>query len=130
MAGFNGAAVILDPQNGEVLAFASLPEYDPNAFAAGIDRATFSALITDELRPLQDRAIQGRYSRLDLQDGGRDGGAAEECHHAGLQGVLRRRTRTSTAARSSAGRRAATASMDLRHAIEQSCNVYFYTSAT
>ena len=36
-------------------------------------------------------------------------------------------TPTSTAATSSAGRRAATARMDLRHAIEQSCDVYFYT---
>ena len=33
--GYNGAAVILDPNNGEVLAFTSLPAYDPNAFAAG-----------------------------------------------------------------------------------------------
>ena len=57
--GFNGAAVVLDPTNGEVLAFTSLPAYDPNAFAAGIDRATWAALNTDALRPLQDRAIQG-----------------------------------------------------------------------
>ncbi len=40
----------------------SLPAYDPNAFASGIDRATWQALNTDELRPLQNRAIQGRYS--------------------------------------------------------------------
>src|SRR5712692_8519906 len=62
VAGFNGASVILEPQSGEVLAFASIPAYDPNAFAAGIDRATWATLNTDELRPLQDRAIQGRYS--------------------------------------------------------------------
>src|SRR5947209_9097998 len=36
--GFNGAAVILDPSNGDVLGFTSRPAYDPNAFAAGIDR--------------------------------------------------------------------------------------------
>jgi penicillin-binding protein 2 len=61
VAGFNGASVVLDPKNGEVLAFASLPEYDPNAFASGIDRASFSTLLNDPLKPLQDRAIQGRY---------------------------------------------------------------------
>src|SRR5262249_28383247 len=61
-SGFNGASVILDPNNGDVLAFASIPAYDPNAFAAGIDRATWAALNTDDLHPLQDRAIQGRYS--------------------------------------------------------------------
>src|SRR5215813_15547027 len=71
---FNGAAVVLDPRDGGVLAFASLPAYDPNAFASGIDRATprspdrcrtqthsdrrragWASLNTDELRPLNDR---------------------------------------------------------------------------
>ena len=51
-AEFNGAAVVLDPRNGEVLAFTSRPAYDPNAFAAGIDRATWNAL--------NDRRAAGR----------------------------------------------------------------------
>src|SRR5260221_10760394 len=38
--GFNGAAIIVDPNNRDVLGFTSRPAYDPNAFAAGIDRAT------------------------------------------------------------------------------------------
>src|ERR1700730_4240783 len=41
--GFNGAAVVLDPHTGEVLGFTSRPAYDPNAFAAGIDRASWTA---------------------------------------------------------------------------------------
>ena len=61
-SGFNGASVIMDPKSGEVLAFTSVPAYDPNSFAAGIDRATWASLNTDEMKPLQDRAIQGRYS--------------------------------------------------------------------
>jgi len=61
-AGFNGASVVLDPATGEVLAYTSVPAYDPNAFAAGVDRATWAALNSDEQRPLNDRAIQGRYS--------------------------------------------------------------------
>jgi penicillin-binding protein 2 len=35
-SGFNGASIVLDPQTGEVLAFTSVPSYDPNAFAAGV----------------------------------------------------------------------------------------------
>ena len=64
MAGLTnaGAAVILDPRTGEVLAFTSRPTYDPNAFAAGIDRGTWASLNSDEQRPLNNRAIQGRYS--------------------------------------------------------------------
>jgi len=61
VSGFNGASVIMDPKTGEVLAFTSVPSYDPNAFASGIDRATWASLNTDDLKPLQDRAIQGRY---------------------------------------------------------------------
>ena len=53
---------MLDPRSGDVLTLVSLPAYDPNAFAGGIDRAAYQALITDKLRPLQNRAIQGRYS--------------------------------------------------------------------
>src|SRR6185369_2729643 len=61
-SGFNGASVVLDPSNGDVLAFTSIPAYDPNVFAAGVDRATWASLNSDELRPLNDRAIQGKYS--------------------------------------------------------------------
>jgi len=57
-----GAAVVLDPRTGEVLAFTSRPTYDPNDFAAGIDRGTWNSLTGDEQRPLNNRAVQGRYS--------------------------------------------------------------------
>ena len=108
--GFNGAAVILDPANGDVLGFTSRPAYDPNAFAAGIDRATWASLNTDELRPLSDRAIQGTYSPgSTFKMAVATGRARGRGHHAGLQGVLRRRRRLLRPRRSSAGRRAATA---------------------
>src|SRR4029453_18493435 len=50
--GFNGAAVILDPSNGDVLGFTSRPAYDPNAFASGIDRAPRHTVHTAENTPL------------------------------------------------------------------------------
>ena len=59
--GYAGAAVALDPATGDVLALVSLPAFDPNDFAVGIDRETWSSLNTDPLRPLQNRALQGRY---------------------------------------------------------------------
>jgi len=125
--GFEGAAVILDPRSGEVLALVSLPAYDPNDFAAGIDRATWSRLNTDRLRPLQNRAIQGRYSpgstfkavvavaaleegvitpdfKVTCRGGATFFGRFFQCHLKGGHGTV-----------------------DLRHAIEKSCNTYFYT---
>lgn len=59
--GFAGSAVVLDPQSGDVLSLVSLPAYDPNDFALGIDSETWASLNSDALRPLQNRALQGRY---------------------------------------------------------------------
>ncbi len=60
--GYWGSAIVLEPKTGDVLTLTSLPAFDPNDFATGIDHATWNALNTDKLRPLQNRAIQGRYS--------------------------------------------------------------------
>jgi penicillin-binding protein 2 len=125
--GLWGGAVALDPRSGEVLSLVSLPSYDPNSFATGIDRATWTALNTDKLRPLQNRVIQGRYSpgstfkiavavaaleegvatpdfKVHCSGGGTFYGRYFKCHLKGGHGTV-----------------------DMRHAIEKSCNVYFYT---
>jgi len=125
--GFNGAAVVLDPHDGEVLGFTSRPAYDPNAFASGLDRDTWASLTGDEDLPLSDRAIQGRYSpgstfkmavataalqegvitpdfKVHCTGGATFYGRPFKCWKKGGHGTV-----------------------DLRHAIEQSCNVYFYT---
>ncbi len=125
--GYVGAAIVLDPRSGDVLTLTSLPSYDPNDFSTGIDRATWAALNTDKLRPLQNRAIQGRYSpgstfkiavavaaleeglvtpdtRIFCPGGATFYGRFFKCHLAGGHG-----------------------SVDMRHALEKSCNVYFYT---
>lgn len=61
LAGHNGAIVAIDPSNGEVLAMASLPSYDPNPFVNGIDAASFKVLNTSPDRPLFNRALRGMY---------------------------------------------------------------------
>jgi penicillin-binding protein 2 len=125
--GYWGAAVVLDPRNGDVLTLTSLPAYDPNDFSTGIDRATWASLNTDKLRPLQNRAIQGRYSpgstfkivvataaleegvvtadhKVFCPGGANFYGRYFLCHLKGGHGWV-----------------------DMRHALEKSCNVYFYT---
>ncbi len=125
--GYWGSAVVLEPKTGEVLTLTSLPAFDPNDFATGIDRTTWAQLNTDKLRPLQNRAIQGRYQpgstfkivvataaleegiitperQVYCPGGGTFYGRFFKCHLAGGHG-----------------------NVDLRHAIEKSCNTYFYT---
>jgi len=126
-SGFNGAAVVLDPQTGEVLGFSSRPAYDPNAFAAGIDRATWLRLNTDDLRPLQNRAIQGRYSPGSTFKMAVGLAALEEgvitpdfkVHCTGGANFYGRYFKC--------WKKGGHGTVDLRHAIEQSCDVYFYT---
>jgi len=60
-AGRRGALVALDPANGAVLAFVSMPGYDPNLFVDGIDVQSWKALNTSADRPLNNRAIAGLY---------------------------------------------------------------------
>jgi penicillin-binding protein 2 len=123
--GYWGAAVVLDPRNGDVLTLTSLPSYDPNDFSTGIDRATWAALNTDRLRPLQNRAIQGRYSPGSTFKVVVATAALEE-------GVITPEKQVFCAGGGTfygrffkcLGRHGF---MDLRHALEKSCNTYFYT---
>lgn len=54
-----GAAVVVNPKNGEILAMASVPSYDPNWFIPSISRDDWQKLTEDEADPLTNRAIQG-----------------------------------------------------------------------
>lgn len=57
----SGAVIAMDPNNGDVLAFVSRPDYDPNAFVNGIGRQAYTALKNDQRRPLFNRALVGQY---------------------------------------------------------------------
>jgi penicillin-binding protein 2 len=60
-----GVIVAMDPNNGEVLALASYPTFDPNLFSQRLaskeGRAEYGKLLTDPKKPLINRAIQGRF---------------------------------------------------------------------
>ncbi len=56
-----GAGVALDVHTGAILAMASRPTFDPNQFAAGLGRASWTALSTDAEKPLLNRVLKGRY---------------------------------------------------------------------
>ncbi|NDY43528.1 penicillin-binding protein 2, partial [Dissulfurirhabdus thermomarina] len=62
MRGKVGAVVALDPRNGCIRAFTSVPEYDLEPFAWGLTPAQWRALNDARTRPLQDKAVQGLYS--------------------------------------------------------------------
>ena len=125
LAGFDGAAVVLDPRSGEILSLVSLPAYDPNAFAMGIDSATWSGLNDDTRRPLSNRALQGRYSPGSTFKIAMAVAALEE-------GIINAEDRVACHGGGTFYGRfykcwGSHGSVNMREALEQSCNTYFYT---
>ncbi len=59
--GKKGGLVALDPQNGEVLAFVSMPTFDPNLFVDGIDQTNYDRLLNNPDKPFINRVINGQY---------------------------------------------------------------------
>ena len=57
----SGSAIVIDVHSGEILALASIPSYDPNAFATGLSRREWSALISHPRLPLNNKSIAGQY---------------------------------------------------------------------
>ncbi len=122
-----GAAVALDVHTGDILAMASFPDYDPNAFAGGIDSETWKGLVDDEWKPLRNRAIQNHYppgsihkplvAAALLEEGVVDATSTVNC-----KGSFRFGNRSYRC-----WKRSGHGVVNLKTAIQRSCDVYFYT---
>ena len=56
-----GAVAAMDPQTGQILALASSPSFDQNIFVDGMSHEQWDALVSNPLRPLENKAIHGEY---------------------------------------------------------------------
>ncbi len=61
IGGRRAAAIVINPQNGAILAMVSQPSFDNNSFSLGIKQADYDALKNDPDTPLLTRAISGEY---------------------------------------------------------------------
>ena len=61
LQGHNAAAIVSNPNTGEILAYVSTPVYDPNLFVDGISSNQYQALLNDPNRPLINRVVNGQY---------------------------------------------------------------------
>ena len=130
LAGLEGSVVAIEPQTGDVLAFASVPGYDPNLFVNGISEANYAELRTSVRRPLVNRAIYGRYAPGSTIKGfmslvGMENGVnpSETVFCPGWYRLPNRKHRYRCWKKPGHGR------MDGFNAIVQSCDVYFYNLA-
>lgn len=61
-AGTRGAAVVMDVQNGDLLALVSLPAFDPNEFLGGMSPEAFARLNDEKMTPQMNRSVSGAYA--------------------------------------------------------------------
>lgn len=121
-----GTIVALNPSTGDVLAMASSPAFDPNAFVEGMTYQSWDELISNPFRPMENKAIQGQYPP----------GSTYKivAAMAGLgENVISPQTRLYCPGEYRYGdrifrcwKRRGHGWMNLEQAITQSCDVYFY----
>ena len=132
LTGKRGAAIAIDPHSGDVIALASTPGFDPNAFARGLTTKQYDVLQNDIDKPLINRALRGAYPP----------GSTVKPFYA--LAALKYGVMTSEQTLFCPGHFSLPGSRNvfrdwkpkghgvlaMRHAIMQSCDVYFYTVAS
>lgn len=123
----SGGVVALDPTTGEILALASFPGLDPNLFSGVIPDEIWRSIIDDPRHPLLNRPTSSMYppgSTAKLLTAGaalERGVLTPETILRGCGGGMRFGNRVFKCWQEQGHGR-----LDLYHAVEQSCNVYFY----
>jgi len=127
-AGRRGAAIAIDPHSGDVLVLASMPGFDAGIFGRGITNAEYRALERSIDLPLYNRALKGIYPPgstvkpvLGMAALAYGVVRAEETHFCPGYYIVPGSSR-----RAREGRGGVHGSVDLRNAIAESCDVYFY----
>ena len=124
-----GAVVGIDPSNGEILILISTPSYDPNLLSRGMTRSEYKVFETNKDKPLFNRAIAGQYppgsvikpmlALAGLHMGFIDPTKYEPCDGAFLLPNYSRPFRDWRMH----------GPVNLKEAIQASCDVYFYKTA-
>ncbi|MFV0338894.1 MAG: penicillin-binding protein 2 [Chthoniobacterales bacterium] len=121
-----GAAVLVDPNNGDILAMASVPSFDPNMFIPAIPASTWGELQKDETDPLVNRALSayppGSTYKVPVALAGLRAGVGNN-HYNCSGGVQYGNHYMKCWLKTGHG------TLDLEGAIKNSCNPFFYQYA-
>uniref|UniRef100_UPI0035CC521C penicillin-binding protein 2 n=1 Tax=uncultured Sphingomonas sp. TaxID=158754 RepID=UPI0035CC521C len=121
----SGSAVVIDVLTGEMLAMVSMPAYDPNNFSDGISHLEWKMLSENDHVPLMNKVLQGLYP---------PGSTVKPMNGLALLGAgvsASDRVVCSGALRVGTGvfhchKKSGHGALDLKNAIMQSCDIYFY----
>ncbi|PWB80668.1 MAG: penicillin-binding protein 2 [Candidatus Methylomirabilota bacterium] len=129
MQGRSGALIAVHPLTGEILAMVSQPSYDPNQFSQRLTSEQWRKLITDPHHPMQNKGLQGQYAPGSIFKLVTALAALEK-------GAITPETKFSCDGAFNLGshlfhdwKKGGHGTLDLRQAIANSCNIYFYNTA-
>lgn len=126
LKGKAGAIVALDPNNGEVLALASSPVFEPKKFVTGLKKGEWNSLINSKESPLQNRAISSSYPpgsifKIIVALAGLEEGVIDPKEEAFCPGYYKLGNHTF-----GCWKKGGHGSVNLHRAMRDSCDVYFY----
>lgn len=126
-----GAVVAINPKNGEILTLVSTGDFDPNLFVNGIDSKTYKELQESPARPLFNRALQGQYPpgstfKPFVALAGQELGVIDAEHTVFCRGWYSLKGSTH---RYRDWKKEGHGTTDLKKAVTESCDVYFYELA-
>ena len=121
-----GAGVVIDLKNGDILALASVPTYDPNDFVNGISSADYAVLRDDKRSPLYHKAFDGVYPpgstfKMVVGSAAMKHGAINPSERIYCTGSYRFGNRTF-----SCWKKGGHGSVNFHEAMKGSCDTYFY----
>lgn len=126
-----GAVVAINPKNGDILTLVSTGDFDPNLFINGIDRKSYKELQEAPTRPLFNRALQGQYPpgstfKPFVALAGQELGETTAEHTVFCRGWFSLKGSTH---RYRDWKKEGHGLTDLKKAVTESCDVYFYELA-
>jgi len=121
-----GAAVVMDPNNGDILAMVSVPSYDPNSFIPSVSPEDWDRYTKDKAAPMFNRALSqhppGSTFKIPIALCGMTTGTHRQNFYCN-GGVQYGNKYMKCWIGAKGGRHG---SLDLSEAIKRSCNCYFY----
>lgn len=126
MAGESAAAAVIDVTNGDIVALASAPGFDPNSFVFGIRSAEWNALLNDEYHPLSNKTVTGTYPpgstfKVCMSLAALDAGVVRPGDGVSCPGFTPLGNR-----RFHCWKHGGHGRVDLRRSLSQSCDCYYY----
>ncbi|QCO55535.1 penicillin-binding protein 2 [Pseudorhodobacter turbinis] len=125
----SAAAVVMDVRNGDILASASAPSFDPNLFVNGISSRDYGLLRDSEYRPFADKTVQGAYPpgstvKMSLALAALEAEVVKEQDTVACPGFVEIAGR-----RFHCWKRGGHGRVNLQAALRESCDVFFYEMA-